>query len=1377
MPNKNSKKSFPKIILVSLILIALITGVYFAIRSNLAKEEIKGLIISKLENAMERGIYIGKVKEYSLKTIVLSNFKVFKDYSFKKDDLLFEAEEMIIDYNIDISLALKKRLVLNIEAITFIKPQMTLIRDSEGKFDFMEKFNLDYRDFSDFLVKRININDGLLFYQDYLVTKEDGLLTTVKSLNGYFSLAGLPQVEFDCSALRIEDNTSLTLKGYFFTENSDYSLDFTFQDSDITHFQYYFAETKPFNLKKGLVDLELHLASDSDATQGKTIWYGKASAKDVDLSPDFLRGLEIKQAKGSATFDAKETTIEKATAIYMNSPFTLTGNLTYIDKLNYDIQVKSGDFELSDLKEGLKKYLSLSTELKAEGKSNLSFKVSGLEENFQVQGELLIEPGKIQGYDFSNLKTEFHYNQDGFHFKGMEAEIGGGIIEGSGRVSLKDELPEYNLLFNLTRIDVESDFLKLLNLDYLKQGLLSGNIEAKGIFAEGENINLKAELKLQDKTDSFSLIIDGVIDEKKYLDFKLKTVGINLEVLEKILNYQGIKGLASFSGGFSGLLDDLKITGKIEIEKGQISEFVFDYLKGEINYQDNKLRLEDVIFKNKGLAFKGKGNIDLLDEKDIHLDLTLQVEQADLNYLTTLYNYDLPVVLGLAQGEIFLQGNWPGVIAKGDLQLKDVDLVGYKAESGDISFILEDKKVKIESLVLNSGKAQVYARGEINLADDLPLNLRVNFLNQGVPDLLSNFVKSDLISKFIGQATGSLEIKGDFTSPDLYLSALIVDAQLDEVPLNSIEIKLEKIGSVLRFNRLKLIQRKGGLVAGGWVNLDEDNKNLDINISAEKLDLTQLSNLISIEDEIKGLVNFKAGIKGAIDLPDISFSAKVEQGKFQDFTFDNLVVEALYNQEILEVKQFILDKEGYQIKGKGKIPYKFSFIDKEKIVSSLADVPLNFVLTLENTDLSVIGIFFKEDIKQLQGLTNVELELSGTLNQPILNGNIAINDGLIKFYELPTKINDLNVLLRLEDNLVKIEDINFKIDQYKIYASGEFALKDLQPQELSINIWSNNEEVVYQDIFKAQANLNAKITGLFTSPYIEGVLSLSQGELNWEENKDSYPDLSAILSKFSNIGGGLDLKIEVLDDFTFKTKDFNSKLGGNIKVYGELSTPRLNGELEVKQGYITFLDRKFRISTGKVIFSDSSGKNVILDIEAKTEIDDIDVFVSVSGIISQPMVVLNSRPALSESEIISLLMFNRNYAGLTEGELGTILREEMINLIAQGLSIRFLSQIENEVANSLGLDEFKIETIFKKEQESDSGFFPGLALEGLALKFGKYFTENFYLTYSAPLYEMGKTNLGLEYRVSDDLTFSTQFGAFSPQENDFEFKIELKYGF
>ena len=124
-------------------------------------------------------------------------------------------------------------------------------------------------------------------------------------------------------------------------------------------------------------------------------------------------------------------------------------------------------------------------------------------------------------------------------------------------------------------------------MDYLKKGLLSGKVKISGIIAQGEKINLSAEAKVKNEAGILSLKAEGIIAENNYLNLKVTTSGIKLEELGEILNYQELKGLASFNGELSGLPDNLKIKGKIEAEEGQISELPFDYLEGKIDYQSN----------------------------------------------------------------------------------------------------------------------------------------------------------------------------------------------------------------------------------------------------------------------------------------------------------------------------------------------------------------------------------------------------------------------------------------------------------------------------------------------------------------------------------------------------------------------------------------------------------------------------------------------------------------------------------------------------------------------------------------------------------------------------------------------------------------------
>ncbi|MEA1939778.1 MAG: translocation/assembly module TamB domain-containing protein, partial [Candidatus Caldatribacteriota bacterium] len=1035
---------------------------------------------------------------------------------------IFKAEEVIVKYNLDILSALKQETALEIEGITLVKPQMTLVRDSKGNFDFMEKFNLNLIGL--FPVKGVNVKEGNLDYIDYQTTKKDGLLTSVKQLNGYFYLAELPKVEFSCSATREEDDSPLSLEGYFFTEKMDYVLDFTFKDAEIAHFQYYLVEDEILKAKKGLFDSNLRLSNDLDGILGKVNWQGKISLKDVDLSSNFLDSLEINQVYGSAIFDSQEISIENLTAIYQNSPFSLQGDLTYVDKLRYDVKVKSDNFELSNLVEEAKKYLSLSADFRLEGSSNLEIEVSGLENNFQVNGKLSTKEGNIGGYDFLNLSTGFNYDSGGIYLKEIKAEVAEGLIKGTGGINLSKELPEYNFSFDFSHFDTQSDLLKPLLSNYLKNGLLSGKVDIKGTIAEEEETNLVAKIKVEDnELGDFWFQTEGIIRKDNSLDLKLKAEGINLERLAKSFNYKEIEGQASFIGTLSGSPDNLKIRGKVETENTKIAGLSFNNLEGKIEYQENKLKLEEFILKNESINIRGGGEIDYLKaeveaENRIKVNIDLQLAETDLSILAGLYDSQLPFS-GLTNGEVSIQGYWPEVIAKSNFKFTDFSLANYKAETGSALIVLKDEKVKIENLVMNSGKNKLYAQGEISLEEDLPSNLRINFLNQNVQVLLSNFIESDLLNKFRGQATGLMELKGNIESPDLYLSAIIEDAQLEGLPLNSIDLKIEKIGSVVRINRLTLKQQKGELIAGGWLNLDPDNENMDIDISANNIDLSQLSSLFNLKDEFDGLVSFEAKAEGDINSPRISFSTQIEKAKYADFYFDTLNIEALYDQKILKVKQFVLNKEGNRIIGKGTIPYKFTFADKGKNGSSLADLPLDFTLNMENTDLKFMKLFFKEDFEQLGGLTNVNLKLSGTLKEPLLNGSVTLADGQVEFYKSIPKIENLNVMLRLEDNLVKITDMDFQVDQFKIYTSGKFALKNLQPQDLDIDIWSDKQEILYQDIFKGQANFNAKITGLFDFPHIKGTATLSGGELNLEEKGKSSFNLKKILSELINIKG------------------------------------------------------------------------------------------------------------------------------------------------------------------------------------------------------------------------------------------------------------------
>ncbi len=1376
------RSAFLKIGLITLLIGLIVTGAYLTIRSNLAREELKRLIAVQLEKIMERGIYIGKIKNYSLHSLTISDFRIYRDKNLQAEDLIFSADEMIANYNLDLFSALKKETGLLLEDITFRQAEMTLIRDQKGVFDFPEKFNLHLDKFPVFYqVKKINFQDSTLNYLDYFTTKEDGLCILADSVQGYFNLSNLPRIEFNISGLRREDQSPLTIGGQFFLNSSNYSLDFTLKEAEISHFQYYVKDASILNLEKGKFDLNLHLVHNEENTPAELMQTGEASFREVEFSPAFFGGLNFHQAEGKLTLNNQKITLQQLKTFYQDSPLVLSGKINYDDQgIDYHLNLSSNNFSLSDLEEGLQENFAFNSELNVAGTSHLRMEIIGSSDTLQFQGSLSSAQLKLGGYDLFKMNTDFSYAQDVFYLKNFEAEVENGKINGKGKIISLNHLPQYNLSFHLEKIDSTNRLIANLPLSLLKQGLCSAEVEINGGLNWEEKINLFLKGEIANSSGTTSLLANGFILEGNHLNLYVECSGIDLKECGKIIPELELFGKANFSGEIKGVPEDLKINGNLKIKEAQIAKIPLNNLETRIDYQAHQVELQDIFLKNDGLIADGKGKIIFIENQGIKTDLNFQVEELGLNYLNQFISKENLPLTGKAKGDLKLQGIDSAITAQGNLEICDFAIADFKFNSADLTFDYQEGKIILDKVLLNSpGGAQCYAQGDLDLSSESPLNLRINFLKQDLTAIISNFINLKELQTITGRATGSLEIKGDLKSPDFTLASVVDFARVGEIPLNSIEIKAEKIGEVISINNLTLHQKKGKFTAQGWIDLREDRHNLGILLNADQVDLKQLNDIFGFTEEIEGLVSLHAEINGPFNSPYISIQGDIKQGKVADFGFEKCSIDALYEQNILQIKSFNLEKEGHLIQGTGRIPYKFSPGNKEETVTSLADLPLDFNLLMQNMELSLLELLFPQEIKQIQGRGNISLQLSGSFNQPILNGVISLQVSEAEFYSLSKKINNLNASLEIKDNLVKVKEMDFLVDNFKLNTAGTLVLEKWNLQDISLDLWTAEEAFAWQDIFQAQVKLQARIEGSLKAAHLSGNLVIAQGKINWttiNQNISFQPD--QLFTPLAGLSGDVDLEIEIVDDLQVRTSDIDLKLGGITKLQGDLTSPRFNGELKIKQGYVSFLDKSFRISSGRLLLVDSTGDDMILDIDARTKIDDIEVLLKISGILGRPVMTLSSSPSLSEGEIVALLMFNKNYAGLTQGELEIVLQEELINLIAQGLSIRFLNQLENRIAESLGLDEFKIETIFQKE-ETDSSFslFPDFSLQSLAFKLGKYFTDNFYFSYSMPLLEMGLGELELEFKLDEDLTFSTKLDSLGLQKNEFEVKFELNYEF
>ncbi len=110
-----------------------------------------------------------------------------------------------------------------------------------------------------------------------------------------------------------------------------------------------------------------------------------------------------------------------------------------------------------------------------------------------------------------------------------------------------------------------------------------------------------------------------------------------------------------------------------------------------------------------------------------------------------------------------------------------------------------------------------------------------------------------------------------------------------------------------------------------------------------------------------------------------------------------------------------------------------------------------------------------------------------------------------------------------------------------------------------------------------------------------------------------------------------------------------SEWSADIRLRGSVQDPRIGGRTNLRRGDFAFAGTRFDIKRGKIEFDEATAPDPILDIQAESLVDELNVQVSVSGNASSPEIAFRSTPGLPEEEIVSRLLFGDGSDGLSTG--------------------------------------------------------------------------------------------------------------------------------
>lgn len=265
----------------------------------------------------------------------------------------------------------------------------------------------------------------------------------------------------------------------------------------------------------------------------------------------------------------------------------------------------------------------------------------------------------------------------------------------------------------------------------------------------------------------------------------------------------------------------------------------------------------------------------------------------------------------------------------------------------------------------------------------------------------------------------------------------------------------------------------------------------DITLSIKHLNLGELSSVIPMMPPIAGYLTGDAHVTLGENTLSAALNAEAESFTYQDVSLGDLGIEAYYlpKEGGEHFANMFVSADGREV---ATIEGSYFTGDDEHFVGNLA---------LEDFPLKVLDGFFSGTGVAIKGAANGIFNLQGTVDKPILDGSLKLDDAHI--YS-----GMYGVDLRLDEQLIKCDGSVVSFEDYKVYSSGKnpFVLNgEVNASNLSritldlamkaqnfelINAKRNKESVVFGKVF---ADYNGTIRGDLDQLFVRGKLNILQG--------------------------------------------------------------------------------------------------------------------------------------------------------------------------------------------------------------------------------------------------------------------------------------------
>lgn len=369
------------------------------------------------------------------------------------------------------------------------------------------------------------------------------------------------------------------------------------------------------------------------------------------------------------------------------------------------------------------------------------------------------------------------------------------------------------------------------------------------------------------------------------------------------------------------------------------------------------------------------------------------------------------------------------------------------------------------------------------------------------------------------------------------------------------------------------------------------------------------------------------------------------------------------------------------------------------------------------------------------GRVETRLAITGPLDEPTIDGDVLLADGVVRLLEPRVLAEGLDVRARLEGSRAIVESLTGTVNGGSLTGSGEFrfgaggqsrftsTIEDMAlefPQGLRSEIDSTLELTMAED----GGRLSGSVTiarGAYREPLalVAGVLANLQRSAN-TTGAERSPFLDSL---------ALDVRVITDEDLIIQNNVARAQVGADLRVINVASAPALSGRLEIREGGQLYLGRNtYTVQSGAVDFANPTVIEPILGVQATTRVSGVEIQVEITGPPETLMTALTSPtdPELGQPDLASLLLTGRRMDELGEQQASEVGAQVLGNLAGDVLGF---------AGRAVGLDTLRFGSVDTSLNTRDLGDLATAADPTTRVTFGKSIGSKLDVTLSQSLLE------------------------------------------